>query len=64
MSFAPNKTTQVPRVKMCANGEMYRYPPRMIPGCHVTIHTTAKDDRDARVLLTQIGIPFFGKKIN
>ncbi|KAK4543103.1 hypothetical protein LTR36_005880 [Oleoguttula mirabilis] len=40
------------------------YPPRMIPGCHVTIHTSAKDDRDARLLLTQVGVPFFGKLIN
>ena len=47
-----------------ADESLFRYPPRMIPGCHVTIHTTAKDDRDARLLLTQIGIPFFGKKIN
>ncbi|KAK5129788.1 hypothetical protein LTR08_002808 [Meristemomyces frigidus] len=40
------------------------YPPKMIPGCHVTIHTSAKDDRDARLLLTQIGVPFYGKQIN
>jgi len=41
-----------------------RYPPKMIPGCHVVIHTTAKDDRDARLLLTQVGIPFYGRLIN
>jgi large subunit ribosomal protein L5 len=36
------------------------YPPHMIPGCHVTIHTSAVTDRDARLLLTAIGIPFAG----
>ncbi|KAK5165636.1 hypothetical protein LTR04_001146 [Oleoguttula sp. CCFEE 6159] len=40
------------------------YPPRMIPGCHVTIHTSATNDRDARLLLSSIGIPFYGKQIN
>ncbi|KAI9837478.1 MAG: hypothetical protein M1819_007126 [Sarea resinae] len=40
------------------------YPPKMIPGCHVTIHTSATNDRDARLLLTSIGIPFYGKQIN
>ncbi|KAI7113889.1 ribosomal protein L5 [Hortaea werneckii] len=40
------------------------YPPKMIPGCHVMIHTSATNDRDARVLLTQMGIPFYGKFIN
>ncbi|WPG97939.1 Hypothetical protein R9X50_00072200 [Acrodontium crateriforme] len=40
------------------------YPPKMIPGCHVIVHTTARDDRDARLLLSQIGLPFYGKFIN
>ncbi|KAK0292021.1 54S ribosomal protein L7, mitochondrial [Friedmanniomyces endolithicus] len=40
------------------------YPPKLIPGCHITIHTTATTDQDARLLLTQIGIPFFGKLVN
>ncbi|EMC96924.1 hypothetical protein BAUCODRAFT_121465 [Baudoinia panamericana UAMH 10762] len=40
------------------------YPPKMIPGCHIFIHTSASTDRDARVLLTQIGVPFYGKLIN
>ncbi|KAF7845920.1 hypothetical protein BT93_L0038 [Corymbia citriodora subsp. variegata] len=40
------------------------YPPRMIPGCHVIVHTTATNDRDARLLLTAIGLPFYGKQIN
>ncbi|KAK1066860.1 54S ribosomal protein L7, mitochondrial [Friedmanniomyces endolithicus] len=39
------------------------YPPKLIPGCHIMIHTTATTDQDARLLLTQIGIPFFGKLV-
>ena len=41
-----------------------RYPPKLIPGCHIMIHTTATTDQDARLLLTQIGIPFFGKLVS
>lgn len=41
-----------------------RYPPHMIPGMHITVHTTATNDRDARLLLGAIGIPFYGKLVN
>jgi large subunit ribosomal protein L5 len=41
-----------------------RYPQKMIPGCHITIHTTANTDKDARLLLQTIGIPFQGKIVN
>ncbi|KAJ5146305.1 uncharacterized protein N7515_000869 [Penicillium bovifimosum] len=40
------------------------YPPKMIPGCHITLHTTAKTDKDARLLLSAMGIPFYGKIVN
>ncbi|KAK2798904.1 hypothetical protein FQN51_007266 [Onygenales sp. PD_10] len=40
------------------------YPPEMIPGCHVTIKTTAKTDKDARILLNSMGIPFYGKYVD
>ncbi|RVX68301.1 hypothetical protein B0A52_07304 [Exophiala mesophila] len=40
------------------------YPPKMIPGMHITIHTTATCDKDARLLLQQLGIPFWGKVVN
>ncbi|KAJ5735950.1 uncharacterized protein N7483_001075 [Penicillium malachiteum] len=36
----------------------------MIPGCHITLHTTAKADKDARLLLSAMGIPFYGKIIH
>lgn len=47
-----------------ANTSLNRYPPKMIPGCHIMVHTTATNDRDARLLLSSIGIPFYGKQIN
>lgn len=43
---------------------MNSYPPKMIPGLYITIHTTARCDKDARLLLQQIGIPFYGKIVN
>ena len=41
-----------------------RYPPKMIPGCHVTIGTSATNDRDARLLLSAMGFPFYGKFVD
>jgi large subunit ribosomal protein L5 len=38
-----------------------RYPPKMIPGCHITIQTDATNNKDARLLLQAIGLPFYGK---
>ncbi|KAF7513480.1 hypothetical protein GJ744_008774 [Endocarpon pusillum] len=40
------------------------YPQKMIPGCNITIHTTANTDKDARLLLQTVGIPFCGKVVN
>ncbi|KAJ6034517.1 hypothetical protein N7460_008692 [Penicillium canescens] len=40
------------------------YPPKMIPGCHITLHTSARTDKDARLLLSAMGIPFYGKIVN
>ncbi|WEW56593.1 54S ribosomal protein L7, mitochondrial [Emydomyces testavorans] len=40
------------------------YPPKMIPGCHITIQTTARMDKDARLLLNAMGVPFYGKYVN
>ena len=42
----------------------YRYPPKMIPGCHIVVHTSASTDYDARLLLRSVGIPFYGKLID
>ncbi|KZF22537.1 ribosomal protein L5 [Xylona heveae TC161] len=40
------------------------YPPQMIPGLHITIKTSATNDRDARLLLSAMGIPFYGKLVD
>ncbi|KAF2023019.1 ribosomal protein L5 [Setomelanomma holmii] len=37
------------------------YPPKMIPGCHISIITDATSNKDARLLLQAIGLPFYGK---
>ena len=41
-----------------------RYPQKMIPSIDVTVCTTATNDRDARLLLSSLGIPFYGKHVN
>lgn len=40
------------------------YPSKMIPGAHVIIKTSARTDREARLLLTAMGLPFWGKMVN
>lgn len=40
------------------------YPAKMIPGCHIIVKTSATTDREARLLLNAIGIPFYGKLRN
>jgi large subunit ribosomal protein L5 len=40
------------------------YPPKMIPGCRISLETTATSDRHAQLLCTTIGIPFYGKRAN
>lgn len=37
------------------------YPPKMVPGMHVTVHTSATNDKDAKLLLMSMGVPFYGK---
>ncbi|KAG9719707.1 ribosomal protein L5, partial [Aureobasidium melanogenum] len=58
--FTPEETALFPEIEV--NYDMY--PPKMIPGFHVTVHTTATNDRDGRLLLSALGIPFYGKQIN
>ncbi|KAJ5099772.1 hypothetical protein N7532_006773 [Penicillium argentinense] len=53
----PEQVALFPEIEV--NYDMY--PPKMIPGCHITLHTTAKADKDARLLLSAMGIPFYGK---
>jgi hypothetical protein len=50
-----------PKSPPCTALTLLRYPPKMIPGCHITIHTDATSNKDARLLLQAIGVPFYGK---
>ncbi|TKX25498.1 ribosomal L5P family protein [Elsinoe australis] len=58
--FTPEQVALFPEIEVNYDS----YPPKMIPGCHITLHTTARNDRDARLLLAACGIPFYGKLIN
>ncbi|KAK4891118.1 54S ribosomal protein L7, mitochondrial [Elasticomyces elasticus] len=60
LGLKPDEVALFPEIEV--NYDMY--PPKLIPGCHIMIHTTATTDRDARLLLTQVGIPFYGKLID
>lgn len=31
---------------------------------HITFHTSADTDKDARLLLQQMGVPFYGKIVD
>ena len=41
-----------------------RYPPKMIPEIDIIVCTTATNDKDARLLLSSMGVPFYGKHVN
>ena len=58
--LSPEAVSLFPEVEV--NYDMY--PPKMIPGCHITIHTSATNDGDARIVLKALGIPFFGKYVD
>jgi large subunit ribosomal protein L5 len=55
--LGPQEVAQFPEVEV--NYDMY--PTKMIPGCRIFIKTTATSDRQARLLLQCMGIPFWGK---
>ncbi|XP_014553733.1 hypothetical protein COCVIDRAFT_106826 [Bipolaris victoriae FI3] len=59
MSFGltPDQVALFPEIEVNYDA----YPPKMIPGCHITIQTDATSNKDARLLLQAIGIPFYGK---
>ncbi|KAL1968986.1 hypothetical protein VTN77DRAFT_820 [Rasamsonia byssochlamydoides] len=56
----PEAVAMFPEIEV--NYDMY--PSGMIPGCHITLHTSATTDKDARLLLSALGIPFYGKFVN
>lgn len=55
--FKPSMVQLFPEVEV--NYDMY--PPKMIPGMHIIVKTTATNDEDGRLLLESFGIPFTGK---
>lgn len=40
------------------------YPPKMLPGVDIMVCTSATNDKDARLLLSSMGVPFQGKHVN
>ena len=40
------------------------YPPKMLPGIDIMVCTSATNDKDARLLLSAMGVPFHGKHVN
>lgn len=58
--FEPDVVSTFPEIE----NNYDAYPPKMIPGLHVTVHTTARADKDARLLLEAFGVPFYGKIVD
>jgi large subunit ribosomal protein L5 len=56
-------SSYVSQIVYSTNG-MQMYPPRMITGFHVLCKTTATSDRHARLLLSALGVPFYGKYVD
>ncbi|KAL1972083.1 hypothetical protein VTN31DRAFT_7302 [Thermomyces dupontii] len=56
----PEEVALFPEIEV--NYDMY--PSNMIPGCHITLHTSARTDKDARLLLSALGFPFHGKLVD
>jgi large subunit ribosomal protein L5 len=55
--LTPDQVAMFPEIEVNYDA----YPPKMIPGCHITVQTSATNDRDALLLLQSIGIPFYGR---
>ncbi|KAK0652237.1 ribosomal protein L5 domain-containing protein [Cercophora newfieldiana] len=55
--LGPQEVAMFPEVEV--NYDMF--PTRMIPGCRIFVKTTATSDRQARLLLQCMGVPFYGK---
>lgn len=54
LGFTPDEVAYFPEIEV--NYDFY--PPKMIPGCHVNIKTSARTDTDGKLLLASLGIPF------
>ncbi|KAK4204267.1 putative mitochondrial LSU ribosomal protein L7 precursor [Triangularia verruculosa] len=58
--FTPEELKLFPEMEV----NMGMYPPKMVPGCRVYVKTTATSDRQARLLLQSMGLPFYGEVKN
>ncbi|KAK4680224.1 54S ribosomal protein L7, mitochondrial [Podospora pseudoanserina] len=58
--FTPEELKLFPEMEV----NLGMYPPKMVPGCRVYVKTTATSDRQARLLLQAMGLPFFGEVKN
>ena len=54
--LSPEEMALFPEVEV--NYDMY--PTEMMPGCHITVQTSAVTDREARLLLMTMGVPLQG----
>lgn len=57
LGFDPEAVALFPEIE--ANYDAF--PEKMIPGVHVTIQTSARVDKEARLLLGAMGVPFYGR---
>ncbi|KAL5114553.1 54S ribosomal protein L7, mitochondrial [Pleosporales sp. CAS-2024a] len=57
LGLTPDQLALFPEVEVNYDA----YPPKMIPGCYITICTDATNNEDARLLVQALGIPFYGK---
>jgi large subunit ribosomal protein L5 len=55
--LSPEEVALFPEVEV--NYDMY--PTEMMPGCHITVQTSAVTDREARLMLMTMGVPFHGE---
>ncbi|KAK4189600.1 putative mitochondrial LSU ribosomal protein L7 precursor [Podospora australis] len=55
--FTPENMRLFPEIEVNASV----YPPKMLPGCRVFVKTSATSDRQARLLLQAMGVPFHGQ---
>ncbi|KAJ4389254.1 54S ribosomal protein L7, mitochondrial [Gnomoniopsis smithogilvyi] len=56
--FSPDEMALFPEIQVNYDS----YPPKTIPGCRVNVVTTATSDRQARLLMQAMGIPFHDNK--
>lgn len=54
--FEPKDMVLFPEI----HSNVATFPPQMIPGCRISVNTSARSTRHARLLLQSLGVPFHG----